>query len=180
MAVTYKAVEDAYKKKNEAVDQATAAENAAYAAQRGDIAANAGSTLQQLYLQKNREERLQEQRNKAAGITGGAAESSRMALEANYSINRTNAMLERDRQLSQVNIAQNQTAAQAEIQKKANDVELATGQLSFDQDQQSLKRSEAWELVRAGSITPAVRAMLPEWDEAALRAVYERYKKEEE
>lgn len=180
MAVTYKAVEDAYKKKNEAVDAATAAENAAYNAQRADISDQAGSSLQQIYLQRNRERALQAQQMKAAGITGGAAESTKAAMDAAYSTNRTNAMLERDRQMSQVNIAQNQTAAQAEIQKKANDVELATGQLGFDQDQMSLKRSEAWELVKAGAITPQVLQLLPEWDQASLLAVYNRHKKEEE
>lgn len=175
MAASYKGVEDAYKKKNKAIESQVAADATAYDAQRQDINDSAGDSLQQIYLQKERAAALQKQQNKAAGITGGAAESSRVALEANYNTNRTNALLERDKQLSQVNIAQQQTNAQAEMQRAQNDVDLETGRLSFDQDEAQQRKSELWELVRTGSVTQAIADELG-WDLATLRSVANYYK----
>ncbi|MBQ8894000.1 MAG: hypothetical protein IJ043_06275 [Clostridia bacterium] len=153
MAVSYKSVEDAYKKKNQAIDKQVAADGNAYDAQRQDVTDSSADTLQQIYLQKERAEASQRQQQKAAGITGGAAESADIALQANYSTNRTNTLLERDKQLSQIGIQQEQAKAQAEIEKRQNDVEMETGRLSFNQDEQQQRRSELWELVRTGTYT---------------------------
>ena len=87
MATSYKGVEDAYRRKNDAIDQMTGATSAEWDANRQDIRDSAAGTLRDLYLQNERAKETLKQRNKAAGITGGAAESSRVALEANYDYN---------------------------------------------------------------------------------------------
>ena len=177
MATSYKGVEDAYRRKNDAIDQMTGATSAEWDANRQDIRDSAAGTLRDLYLQNERAKETLKQRNKAAGITGGAAESSRVALEANYNTNRTNTMIQRDKQLSEVNIAQNKAAAQAEIDKAQNSIELESGRLSFDQDENTQRRSELWELVRAGSISQQIADELGSTQDT-LRMVYNRYKED--
>lgn len=177
MATSYKGVEDAYRRKNDAIDQMTGATSAEWDANRQDIRDSAAGTLRDLYLQNERAKETLKQRNKAAGITGGAAESSRVALEANYNTNRTNTMIQRDKQLSEVNIAQNKAAAQAEIDKAQNSIELESGRLSFDQDENTQRRSELWELVRAGSISQQIADELG-FTQDTLRMVYNRYKED--
>lgn len=177
MATSYKGVEDAYRRKNDAIDQMTGATSAEWDANRQDIRDSAAGTLRDLYLQNERAKETLKQRNKAAGITGGAAESSRVALEANYNTNRTNTMIQRDKQLSEVNIAQNKAAAQAEIDKAQNNIELESGRLSFDQDENTQRRSELWELVRAGSISQQIADELG-FTQDTLRMVYNRYKED--
>lgn len=134
---SYSGVRNAYLNKNKKIDEKVDADGKAFEARRQDVKDNASDTLQQIYLQKERAQALQRQSQKAAGITGGAAESADIALQANYATNRTNAMLERDRQLSDINIQQDQAKSQAEIDKSANLVELEQGQLAFDQDEES-------------------------------------------
>lgn len=175
MAVSYSSVEDAYKKKNKAIDAQVAADGGAYDAQRQDIKDSAADTLKQAYVQNERARVGMKQQQKAAGITGGAAESSNVALQANYATNRTNTMLERDKQVSQVNIAQNQAKAQAEMGKAQNGVELATGKLAFEQSENQQTRSELWEFVRAGAITQDIANKLG-YSMADLKKVYNYYK----
>ncbi|PWM40587.1 MAG: hypothetical protein DBX52_02900 [Clostridiales bacterium] len=177
MAASYKNVEEAYKRKNNAIDQLTGANSAAYEANREDIRDSAAATLRDLYLQNERAKEALKQKNKAAGITGGAAESASVALDANYNTNRTNTMIERDKQLSEVNIAQNKAAAQAEIDKAQNNIELESGRLSFDQDENTQRRSELWELVRAGSISQEIADELG-FTQDTLRMIYNRYKED--
>lgn len=179
MAASYSGVEEAYRKKNQAIDQSTAAGAAGYDAQRTDTKDNTTGTLQQLYLQNARNRALTPQQTRAAGITGGAAESVGLAQTAAYNSARTNALLEQERQLSEINITQNQAAAQAEVDKAQNNVELETGRLSFDQQESQQRRSELWELVKAGVITDMLAAELG-YSANTLRTVYQnRYKKEE-
>ena len=167
MAASYKNVEEAYKRKNNAIDQLTGANSAAYEANREDIRDSAAATLRDLYLQNERAKEALKQKNKAAGV----------ALDANYNTNRTNTMIERDKQLSEVNIAQNKAAAQAEIDKAQNNIELESGRLSFDQDENTQRRSELWELVRAGSISQEIADELG-FTQDTLRMIYNRYKED--
>lgn len=175
MAVTYDKVEAAYKKKRAAIDQTVAADQAAYDAQRQDIKGNTAESLQQAYLKKERARVGQKQANKAAGITGGAAESADIELQTNYMTDRTNTMIDRERQLNQVDIAADQRTAQGKMEQAGVDVELAQGKLSFDQAEASQRRSEDWEFVKAGVITQEIAARLGRPVEL-LRKVYERYK----
>ncbi len=200
---SYSGVRNAYIEKNKKIDAQVAADGRAYDAQRQDSTDNASDTLQQIYLQKEREEAVQKQRLKAAGITGGAEESANIALQANYATNRTNAMLDRDKQLSQINIQQDQAKAQAEIEKGQNLVELEQGQLAFDQDAESRafdreqfglskeqfglskeqfdyekqqnRRSDLWEMIKAGVVTQAMAAELG-WNYNVLKQVAQNYK----
>ncbi len=175
--VNFDPVEDAYKKKNAAIDAAAEANRAAYDAQREDLADGTGDALQQAYIQRNRARKMLAQQNKAAGITGGAAESSLVALEVAYDTNRTNAKIQRDKQISQIDIAQRQAEGQAEIEKAANNIELESGKLSFKQDENTSRRSELWEMVKSGVITQEIAAELG-WPVATLQQVYERGYKE--
>lgn len=177
MAVTYDAVEKKYKAKNKAIDQQTSAQGNAYDAQREDVKDNTTSTLQQLYLQREREKLNRGQAQKAAGITGGAAASAEIAASANYNTNRTNAMLDRDKQLSDINIQQGQAKAEAEIAKAQNNIEMETGRLSFNQTEQLNRRNELLEIVKAGGVTQAIADEL-EYPLASLKLLAERYKTE--
>lgn len=181
MAVTYKSIEDAYRKKDAAIDEVVAAATEAYKAQKEDARSDTTDALQQIYLQKERDAAALRQQNKAAGVTGGAAESAAVALEANYGTNRTNALLDRDRTLSELAIQQRQEQAQGEVEKANNAVALETGRLSFEQDErdftadeQAQRRSELWELVRAGTITQSIADELG-WSVDTLRSVYNSY-----
>lgn len=181
---SYSGVRNAYIEKNKKIDEKVEADGKAYDAQRQDVQDSAADTLRQLYLQNERAQALQKQSRKAAGITGGAAESADIALQANYATNRTNTMLDRDRQLSQINIQQDQAKSQAEIDKSANLVELEQGQLAFDQDEENRaldreqlglskdqaafdqeqfdyeklrdRQSDLWKLIEAGVVTQAM------------------------
>ncbi len=152
MAVSYKEVEKKYKAKNAAIDKSVAAQGNAYDAQRQNVADNTQRTLQDIYIQNERAKQTQGQAMKAAGVTGGAAESAAVAQAANYNTNRTNAMLERDRQLSDIYIQQEQSKAQGEINKAQNNLEMETGRLSFEQAEDQKLREDTWRLVDAGII----------------------------
>jgi hypothetical protein len=175
MAVNYSKIDDAYRKKLAAIDQGVAADGAAYDAQRADITEQAEDRLQQIYLKKERAHAGQKQANKAAGITGGAAEAGDIALQTGYMTDRTNAMLDREKQLNEVDIAENQRKAQAQVERAQVGVEQATGRLSFDQQEANQKRSEDWEFVKSGIITQEIAARLGHPIER-LRKVYEHYK----
>ncbi len=200
---SYSGVKNAYIEKDKKIDEKTAAAGKAFDAQRQDVADQASNTLRQIYLQKEREGALQKQQQKAAGITGGAAESAQIALQANYATNRTNTMLERDRQLSDINIQQEQARSQAEMEKSQNMVEMEQGQLAFDQDAESRaldreqfqlskdqfgfsksqfdyekqrdRKADLFEIVKSGVVT---RAMAEEMGISydALKLLADRYK----
>ncbi len=133
---SYSAIEKAYLDKNKKIDDKTKVDEAAHAAKVKDLSDDTSSALQQIYIQNERARALQKQSQKAAGITGGAAESADIALQAAYATNRTNALLERDRQISQLEIEKNRSAAQAEIDKSNNLVEMEQGRLAFDQKEE--------------------------------------------
>ena len=139
------------------------------------MADNTEQTLQDLYIQNERVKQTQGQALKAAGVTGGAAESTAVAQAANYNTNRTNTMLERDRQLSDIYIQQEQAKAQAEIDKAQNNLDMETGRLSFNQTENVQQRSELWELVRGGVITDESAAKLGH-SRATLQKYYNNYK----
>ncbi len=181
MAVTYDPIVEAYKKKDKAIDAQVQANGAAYDAQRADAADKTTATLQDLYLQNERAKLTRKQANKAAGLTGGAVESAEIAARSNYMTNRTNAMLARDKQLSDIDIAQRQAAGQAEMEKAQNAVELETGRLSFNQTERSFeqekntqRRSELWEMVRAGVVTDKIAKELG-WGSDVLKRIAKRY-----
>lgn len=175
MAVSYSKVDAAYKKKLAAIDQGVAADGVAYDAQRADITEQAEDRLQQIYLQKERARAGQRQANKAAGITGGAAEAADIELKTGYMTDRTNTMIDREKQLNNVDIAEDQRAAQATMEKAGVGVEQATGRLSFDQQEANQKRSEDWEFVKAGVITQEIADRLGHPIER-LKKVYQHYK----
>ncbi len=156
MAVTYSPVEDAYKKQKKAIAQVAAAEQAAVEAQKEDIQDNAISAVQQAYIQQQRARAQLKQHNKAAGITGGAAESSDIALQANYNTNRTNAQIARDQQIAELEIGQKKTEAQAMADQASVDVQMQTGKLAFSQEEQTQRRSELWALVKGGIINQQI------------------------
>ncbi len=193
---SYSGVRNAIIERNKKIDEKLAADGRAYDAQRQDITDNASNSLQQIFLQKERAEQYQKQQQKAAGITGGAAESANIALQANYATNRTNAMLERDQQLSNVNIQEDQARSQAEIDKSSNLVEMEQGQLAFDQDAESRAfdreqfdfskkqfdyekqrdhESDLWEMIRAGVVTQSMANEL-NMSYATLKELARRYK----
>lgn len=177
--VTYQTVEDAYRAKAAAIDQNTKANALAYDAQREDLADAATDSLQQAYIRRNRARENMAQQNKAAGITGGAAESNLLELEAGYNTTRADTLINKNKQIGQVDIAQMQTEGQAATEKASDNVSLATGRLSFEQDQESDARSNAFEMAKAGIITDEIAATLG-WPKEHLQTWYERlYKKEE-
>ena len=193
MAISNEDLIKAYKKKNAAIDRGIAAGDAAYDAQISDVRENATDDLQALYLQTERQRRLGGQARKAAGITGGAAESSEVALAANYNTNRTNVMLERDRQISDLSIQREQARAEGELRKSANDIEMEQSRLSFATDQRDFDwqkenadrsfnasrdaqtRSEAWEMVKAGVVNEELARTLGK-PISVLREFARRYK----
>ncbi|MBQ7095820.1 MAG: hypothetical protein IJN80_05175 [Clostridia bacterium] len=204
MAVSNKSLIEAYKKKNAAIDQSVAAQGNAYDAQISDVRDSAADQLQSLYLQNERQKRLQAQAQKAAGITGGASESAAVALAANYNTNRTNALLERDRQISQLGIQKEQARAEGELQKSANIIEMEQGKLSFETDQRDFAwqkenadrqfkadqansdrtyhanqaaqlKNEAWEMVRAGVINAEIAKQIGR-PISVLKEYYRKYK----
>ena len=193
MAVSNNKLVDAYRKKNKAIDKSVQAGDKAYEAQIDDIREDAADRLQGIYLQNERQKRLREQAQKAAGITGGASESAAVALAANYNSNRTDMMLERDRQISEIGIQREQAKAEGELQKSANDIEMEQSRLSFEtgerdfawqkqnadrsfkasQDEQT--RSEAWEMVKAGVVNAELARLLGK-PISVLREFAKRYK----
>ena len=177
--VTYATVEQAYAEKEAAIDKNKKAAALTYDAQRADLADTATDSLQQAYLQRNRARENMAQQNRAAGITGGAAEANLLELEAGYNTTRTDTIINRDKQIGQVDIAQMQSEAQADMEKASDRVSLATGKLSFEQDQESTARSDAFEMAKAGIITDEIAATLG-WPKSVLQTWYERlYKKED-
>ncbi len=177
--VTYKTVEDAYAAKEAAIEQNKKAAALAYDAQREDLADAATDSLQQAYIKRNRQREALAQQNRAAGITGGAAESNLLEIEAGYNSARANTIINRDKQIGQVDIAQMQSEAQADIEKSGDKISLATGRLSFDQDQESDARSNAFEMAKAGIITDDIANTLG-WPKEHLQTWYDRlYKKED-
>lgn len=172
---SYSKVEEAYKSKDAAIKKKVAADAAGYDAQRTDIGDSSISTLQQIYIQNERNKRGRDQNAKAAGLTGGAVESAQIADRANYMKTRNETLLNRDKQIAQVDIAQGQTEAQAEIERQTNKVAMETGRLSFNQTADTQKKSDAWEIVKAGVVTPQIAKILG-WPEETLRSVAKKYK----
>ena len=193
MAVSNNKLVDAYKKKNKAIDKSVQAGDKAYEAQIDDIREDAADRLQGIYLQNERQKRLREQAQKAAGITGGASESAAVALAANYNSNRTDMMLERDRQISEIGIQREQAKAEGELQKSANNIEMEQSRLSFESgerdfnwqkenadrsfkaSQDAQTRSEAWEMVKAGVVNAELARLLGK-PISVLREFAKRYK----
>lgn len=147
---TYDDVANAYAAKNKAVDDKVKADSAAYSAQREDIGDASMSTLQQLYVQNERNKLTRAQAARASGLTGGAVESAAIADRANYMKGRNETLINRDKQLAQVDIAEGQTKAQAEIEKADNNTQMEVGRLSYLQDQENQKRSDAWNFLNKG------------------------------
>ena len=174
--VTYDEVASAYAAQNKAVDEKVKADSAAYAAQREDIGDASMSTLQQLYIQNERNKLTKGQAARASGLTGGALESVAIADRANYMNARTDALINRDKQVAQVDIAENQAKAQAEIDKQANNTQMEVGRLSFQQDQDSSLQSGAWEFIRQGIYTDEIGKILPGYSPEALKLLAQRYK----
>lgn len=147
---TYDDVENVYIEKNKAVDAKVEADSAAYSAQREDIGDESMSTLQQLYVQNERNKLTRAQAARAAGLTGGAVESAAIADRANYMKSRAETLINRDKQLAQVDIAEAQAKNQAEIDKADNNTQMEIGRLSYLQDQENQKRSDAWNFLNKG------------------------------
>ncbi len=158
--VTYDDVASAYAAKNQAVDNKVKADSESYAAQREDIEDSAQSALQQLYVQNERNKLTRAQAARTSGLTGGAVESAAIADRANNMKGRNEILINRDKQLAQVDIAEGQTKAQAEIDKMDNNTQMEIGRLSYLQDQENQKRSDAWKYLDVGIYDQKVAASL--------------------
>ena len=172
---TYEEVERAYREKAAATDKKLAADVTALDAQREDIGDAAQSTLQQLYIQNERNKQTRGQAAKAAGLTGGAVENAAIADQAGYIVGRNEALRNRDKQLAQVDIAQGQAEAQAALEKQSDNVSLQTGKLSFQQSQDSQKVTDAWNFIRAGIVTDEIVNTLG-WKKEILQQMAASYK----
>lgn len=171
---TYEEVERAYLEKAAATDKKRVADVAALDAQREDIGDATQSTLQQLYIQNERNKLTRGQAAKAAGLTGGALENAAIADQAGYIVARNDALRNRDKQLAQVDIAQGQTEAQAALEKQSDNVSLQTGKLSFQQSQDSQRISDAWSFIRGGIVTDEIAGILG-YEKGVLQQLAKRY-----
>ena len=193
MALSNNRLISAYKKKEKALEQTVEAQDNAFDAKITDARETTADNLQNLYLQNERARRTREQARKAAGITGGAAESADVAMTANYNSSRLDAMLARDRQVSDLNIQKEQARADIGVQKSANEIEMEQSALSFETDQRDFNqkkkeadrtynanqaaqlKSEAWEMVRAGVINAEIARQIGR-PISVLKDYYRRYK----
>ena len=193
MALSNNRLISAYKKKEKALEQTVEAQDNAFDAKITDARETTADNLQNVYLQNERARRTREQARKAAGITGGAAESADVAMTANYNSSRLDAMLARDRQVSDLNIQKEQARADIGVQKSANEIEMEKSALSFETDQRDFNqkkkeadrtynanqaaqlKSEAWELVRAGVINAEIARQIGR-PISVLKDYYRRYK----